>query len=104
LTYDQLDEAINLNSAVPHGLSSSSVTLDVREAERFMAADGSDCGIANVNIAISGAESAARNTPAAVAGSRSDGREGLHAAVHQHGQLLLRTAVGAARALRLTAP
>jgi aldehyde dehydrogenase (NAD+) len=56
LTYEELDEAIALNNAVPQGLSSSIFTLDVREAERFMAADGSDCGIANVNIGTSGAE------------------------------------------------
>ncbi len=56
LTYDELDEAIALNNAVPQGLSSAIFTLDVREAERFMAADGSDCGIANVNIGTSGAE------------------------------------------------
>ena len=56
LTYDDIDEAIALNNAVPQGLSSAIFTLDVREAERFMAADGSDCGIANVNIGTSGAE------------------------------------------------
>jgi aldehyde dehydrogenase (NAD+) len=56
LTYDELDDAITLNNAVPQGLSSAIFTLDVREAERFMAADGSDCGIANVNIGTSGAE------------------------------------------------
>lgn len=56
LTYDTLDEAIMLNNAVPQGLSSSIFTLDIREAERFLAADGSDCGIANVNIGTSGAE------------------------------------------------
>ena len=56
LTYDTLDEAIALNNAVPQGLSSAIFTLDIREAERFMAADGSDCGIANVNIGTSGAE------------------------------------------------
>jgi aldehyde dehydrogenase (NAD+) len=56
LTYDELDEAIALNNAVPQGLSSSIFTRDLREAERFMAADGSDCGIANVNIGTSGAE------------------------------------------------
>ena len=56
LTYDTLDEAIELNNAVPQGLSSSIFTTDMREAERFMAADGSDCGIANVNIGTSGAE------------------------------------------------
>ncbi|KUI45225.1 aldehyde dehydrogenase [Mycobacterium sp. IS-1590] len=56
MTYDTLDEAIAMNNAVPQGLSSSIFTLDMREAERFLAADGSDCGIANVNIGTSGAE------------------------------------------------
>jgi len=56
MTYETLDEAIALNNAVPQGLSSSIFTLDMREAERFLAADGSDCGIANVNIGTSGAE------------------------------------------------
>ncbi|WP_135453170.1 aldehyde dehydrogenase family protein [Mycobacterium sp. DL99] len=56
LTYDDIDDAISLNNAVPQGLSSAIFTTDVREAERFMAADGSDCGIANVNIGTSGAE------------------------------------------------
>lgn len=56
LTYDELDEAIAMNNEVPQGLSSSIFTMDMREAERFMAADGSDCGIANVNIGTSGAE------------------------------------------------
>ncbi|WP_245905753.1 L-piperidine-6-carboxylate dehydrogenase [Mycolicibacterium palauense] len=56
LTYDSLDEAIAMNNAVPQGLSSAIFTTDMREAERFMAADGSDCGIANVNIGTSGAE------------------------------------------------
>ena len=54
LTYDDLDEAIALNNAVPQGLSSAIFTSDLREAERFL--DGSDCGIANVNIGTSGAE------------------------------------------------
>jgi aldehyde dehydrogenase (NAD+) len=56
LTYRDLDEAIELNNAVPQGLSSSIFTRDQGEAERFLAADGSDCGIANVNIGTSGAE------------------------------------------------
>jgi aldehyde dehydrogenase (NAD+) len=56
LSYDDLDEAIELNNAVPQGLSSAIFTTDIREAEQFMAADGSDCGIANVNIGTSGAE------------------------------------------------
>nr|WP_232079047.1 aldehyde dehydrogenase family protein [Mycobacterium florentinum] len=54
LTYDELDEAIALNNGVPQGLSSAIFTTDLREAERFL--DGSDCGIANVNIGTSGAE------------------------------------------------
>jgi aldehyde dehydrogenase (NAD+) len=56
LSYDTLGQAIDLNNAVPQGLSSSIFTTDMREAERFMASDGSDCGIANVNIGTSGAE------------------------------------------------
>jgi aldehyde dehydrogenase (NAD+) len=54
--YREFDEAIALHNGVPQGLSSSIFTRDQREAERFMAADGSDCGIVNVNIGTSGAE------------------------------------------------
>ena len=56
LRYSKLDEAISLNNAVSQGLSSSIFTTDLREAERFISAVGSDCGIANVNIGTSGAE------------------------------------------------
>jgi aldehyde dehydrogenase (NAD+) len=56
LAYDEFDEALALQNGVPQGLASSIFTTDVREAERFCAADGSDCGIANVNIGPSGAE------------------------------------------------
>jgi aldehyde dehydrogenase (NAD+) len=56
LTYDSFDEAIALQNEVAQGLSSSIFTSDVREAERFVSAAGSDCGIANVNIGPSGAE------------------------------------------------
>jgi aldehyde dehydrogenase (NAD+) len=56
LRYSTLDEAIALNNAVGAGLSSSIFTLNMREAEQFMSAAGSDCGIANVNIGPSGAE------------------------------------------------
>jgi aldehyde dehydrogenase (NAD+) len=52
----EFDEALTLHNDVPQGLSSSIFTLNVREAERFVAPDGSDCGIANVNIGPSGAE------------------------------------------------
>ena len=54
--YRKLEEAIALNNSVPQGLSSSIFTTDLREAELFMSARGSDCGIANVNIGPSGAE------------------------------------------------
>jgi aldehyde dehydrogenase (NAD+) len=56
MAYDDFDEALELHNDVPQGLASSVFTLNVREAERFMAAAGSDCGIANVNIGPSGAE------------------------------------------------
>ena len=56
MTYRELEEAIALHNGVPQGLSSSIFTRDQREAERFLAADGSDCGIVNVNIGTSGAE------------------------------------------------
>ena len=47
---------MNMHNAVPQGLSSCIFTQDMQEAERFIAASGSDCGIANVNIGPSGAE------------------------------------------------
>jgi aldehyde dehydrogenase (NAD+) len=56
MRYRDLDAAIALHNAVPPGLASSMFTADLREAERFAAADGSDCGIVNVNIGPSGAE------------------------------------------------
>ena len=56
MTYKTLDEAIALQNDVPQGLSSSIFTLNMREAELFLSAAGSDCGIANVNIGTSGAE------------------------------------------------
>ena len=56
LKYGELAEAIANNNAVPQGLSSSLFTTDLREAEQFLSATGSDCGIANVNIGTSGAE------------------------------------------------
>ncbi|HWI43108.1 MAG TPA: aldehyde dehydrogenase family protein [Nocardioides sp.] len=56
LTYHDLDEAVALHNEVAQGLSSAIFTLDVREAELFLSAAGSDCGIANVNIGTSGAE------------------------------------------------
>ena len=56
LRYEDFEDAVRLHNDVPQGLSSSIFTGDQREAERFMAADGSDCGIVNVNIGTSGAE------------------------------------------------
>ena len=56
LRYKDIDEAIDLNNDVVQGLSSSIFTNDLKEAERFLSAAGSDCGIANVNIGTSGAE------------------------------------------------
>jgi aldehyde dehydrogenase (NAD+) len=56
MTYDSFDDALQMHNDVPQGLSSSIFTLNVREAERFTSPEGSDCGIANVNIGPSGAE------------------------------------------------
>jgi len=56
MAYDDFDEAIALQNGVPQGLASSIFSNDVRETERFTLAEGSDCGIANVNIGPSGAE------------------------------------------------
>jgi aldehyde dehydrogenase (NAD+) len=56
LRYRSLAEAIALQNGVPQGLASSIFTTDLREAELFLSASGSDCGIANVNIGPSGAE------------------------------------------------
>jgi aldehyde dehydrogenase (NAD+) len=56
LKYETMEEALRLQNGVPQGLSSSIFTTDVREAELFVSASGSDCGIANVNIGTSGAE------------------------------------------------
>lgn len=56
LTYESLDEALAMHNAVPQGLSSAIFTDSIREAEKFLSASGSDCGIANVNIGTSGAE------------------------------------------------
>jgi aldehyde dehydrogenase (NAD+) len=56
MTYRDFDEAIAIQNGVPQGLTSSIFTNDVREAEKFVSAVGSDCGIANVNTGTSGAE------------------------------------------------
>jgi aldehyde dehydrogenase (NAD+) len=54
--YREMDEALAMHNDVPQGLSSCIFTNDLREAERFVSSEGSDCGIANVNIGPSGAE------------------------------------------------
>jgi len=56
IKYKDIYEAIELNNSVPQGLSSSLFTLNMREAEKFLSDEGSDCGIANVNLGTSGAE------------------------------------------------
>lgn len=56
MKYKSIEEAISIQNSVPQGLSSSIMTLNLREAEQFLSASGSDCGIANVNIGTSGAE------------------------------------------------
>ena len=56
MKYHTTDEAIAMQNGVPQGLSSSIMTLNMREAEQFLSHAGSDCGIANVNIGTSGAE------------------------------------------------
>jgi aldehyde dehydrogenase (NAD+) len=56
MKYRTLDEAIAMQNGVPQGLSSSIMTTNMREAEKFLSQAGSDCGIANVNIGTSGAE------------------------------------------------
>ncbi len=56
IRYSELAEAIRIHNDVPQGLASSIITRDVREAERFCSAAGSDCGIVNVNVGTSGAE------------------------------------------------
>ncbi len=56
MKYKTIDEAIAMQNGVPQGLSSAIMTNNMREAEAFLSAEGSDCGIANVNIGTSGAE------------------------------------------------
>ena len=56
MKYDYLEDAIRMHNDVPQGLSSSMFTLNIKNAETFLSAVGSDCGIANINIGTSGAE------------------------------------------------
>ena len=91
MRYRDLEEAIALHNDVPQGLSSCIFTNDMREAERFLSAAGSDCGIANVNIGPSGAEiGGAFGGEKETGGGRESGVrrvEGLHAPRDQHDQL-----------------
>ena len=109
MPYATLDEAIALNNDVPQGLSSSIFTGDQAEAELFLSADGSDCGIVNVNIGTSGAEiGGAFGGEKETGGGRESGSDAwkcLHAPRHQHDQLLGRPAARAGRDVRrVTAP
>ena len=103
LPYDEFDEAIALNNAVPQGLSSSVFTTDQAEAELFLSAEGSDCGIVNVNIGTSGRRD--RRRLRRREGDRRRARvrlrrvAGLHAPGDQHGQLLRRAPAGPGRRL-----
>jgi aldehyde dehydrogenase (NAD+) len=56
ITFKNIEEAINIHNDVPQGLSSAMFTLNIQNAEKFLSARGSDCGIANINIGTSGAE------------------------------------------------
>ena len=56
ITFKTIEEAIEIHNDVPQGLSSAMFTLNVQNAEKFLSARGSDCGIANINIGTSGAE------------------------------------------------
>lgn len=56
IKYDELHQAIDMHNSVRQGLSSAMFTLNLREAETFLSARGSDCGIANINVGTSGAE------------------------------------------------
>ena len=78
--YDEFDDAIAMNNAVAHGLSSAVFTRDLGEAERFTSARGSDCGIANVNIGTSGAEiGGAFGGEKETGGGRESGSDAWHA-------------------------
>ncbi|MFE9256491.1 aldehyde dehydrogenase family protein [Streptomyces sp. NPDC006879] len=80
LTYDTLEEAIALQNDVPQGLSSSIFTRDQREAEVFMSAVGSDCGMVNVNVGTSGAEiGGAFGGEKETGGGRACGSDAWHA-------------------------
>ena len=102
--FTDLDEAIRLHNGVPQGLSSAIFTNDIREAERFVSAAGSDCGIANVNIGTSGAEiGGAFGGEKETGGGResgSDAWKGYMRPFDLDGQLLHRATAGTGYQLR----
>ena len=104
MPYRNFDEAIRLHNDASHGLASSIFTNDICEAERFLSAEGSDCGIANVNIGPSGAEiGGAFGGEKDSGGGReagSDSLEGLYAPRHQHHQLFEGSAARAGSEIR----
>ena len=106
LTYSTFADAVALHNAVPQGLSSSIFTRDQREAERFLAADGSDCGIINVSIGTSGAEiGGAFGGEKSTGGGRESGSDAWRAYMRratQHDQLLRRAAARPGCRLRLS--
>ena len=108
LGYDTLDEAIAIQNDVPQGLSSSIFTLNLREAEAFLSASGSDCGIANVNIGPSGAEIGGAFGGEKETGGRPRERlrrlEGLHAPADEHGELFGQAAARAGSEVRRVTP
>jgi aldehyde dehydrogenase (NAD+) len=82
--YETLDQAIAIQNDVPQGLSSCIFTLNMREAETFLSATGSDCGIANVNIGPSGAEiGGAFGGEKETGGGRESGSDSWHAYMRQ---------------------
>ncbi len=99
IAYDTLDEAVALQNSVPYGLSSAVFTDRLQVAERFLSAEGSDCGIANVNLGTSGAEiGGAFGGEKDTGGGREAGLgflEGLHAPPDQYHQLEFAAAAGA---------
>ena len=96
--YDTLEEAVALQNAVPYGLSSALFTDRLQAAERFLSAEGSDCGIANVNLGTSGAEiGGAFGGEKDTGGGREAGigfLEGLYAAANHDHQLEFAAAAG----------
>src|SRR5207244_5764140 len=83
LTYRDFEEAIAIQNCVPQGLTSSIFTNDVREAEKFVSAVGSDCGIANVNTGTSGAEiGGAFGGEKETGGGRESGRQSWKSYMH----------------------